>query len=93
MNCDIDIYNFQYGETNVMHSLSNLLRIESLYMFRALLAHLQEALHKRHLVYCVRVVCHKEFQKHYMFTVYNRHTCLGICLVSTGIPSSWSAGP
>jgi hypothetical protein len=24
-------------------------------MFRALLAHLQEALHKRHLVYCVRV--------------------------------------
>jgi hypothetical protein len=25
-------------------------------MFRALLAHLQEALHKRHLVYCVRVM-------------------------------------
>jgi hypothetical protein len=25
-------------------------------MFRALLVHLQEALHKRHLVYCVRVV-------------------------------------
>jgi hypothetical protein len=25
-------------------------------MFRALLAHPQEALHKRHLVYCVRVV-------------------------------------
>jgi hypothetical protein len=24
-------------------------------MFRALLAHSQEALHKRHLVYCVRV--------------------------------------
>jgi hypothetical protein len=25
-------------------------------MFRALLAHPQEALHKRHLVYCVRVM-------------------------------------
>jgi hypothetical protein len=25
-------------------------------MFRALLAHLQEALNKRHLVYCVRVM-------------------------------------
>jgi hypothetical protein len=25
-------------------------------MFRALLAHPQEALHKRHLVYCVRVI-------------------------------------
>jgi pyruvate-formate lyase len=25
-------------------------------MFRALLAHLQEALHKQHLVYCVRVM-------------------------------------
>jgi hypothetical protein len=25
-------------------------------MFPALLAHLQEALHKRHLVYCVRVM-------------------------------------
>jgi hypothetical protein len=36
----------------------NLLRIKGLYMFRALLAHLQEALHKRHLVYsyCVRFV-------------------------------------
>jgi hypothetical protein len=25
-------------------------------MFRALLAHLQEALHKRHFVYCMRVM-------------------------------------
>jgi hypothetical protein len=32
------------------------LRIKGLYMFRALLAHPQEALHKRHLVYCVRVI-------------------------------------
>jgi hypothetical protein len=47
---------YQYSETNVMHFLFSLLRIKSLYMFRALLAHLQEALHKRHLVYCVRVM-------------------------------------
>jgi hypothetical protein len=33
-----------------------LLKIKSLYLFRALLAHLQEALHKRRLVYCVRVM-------------------------------------
>jgi hypothetical protein len=41
---------YQYSETNVMHFLFNLLRIKGLYMFRALLAHPQEALHKRHLV-------------------------------------------
>jgi hypothetical protein len=46
----------QYSETNVMHFLSSLLRIKGLYMFRALLAHPQEALHKRHLVYCMRVM-------------------------------------
>jgi hypothetical protein len=39
-----------------MHYLFNLLRIKGLYMFRALLAHPQEVLHKRHLVYCVRVM-------------------------------------
>jgi hypothetical protein len=43
----------QYSETNVMHFVFSLLRIKGLYMFRALLAHPQEALHKRHLVYCV----------------------------------------
>jgi hypothetical protein len=47
---------YQYSETNVMHSLFSLLRIKGLYMFRALLAHPQNALHKRHLVYCVRVM-------------------------------------
>jgi hypothetical protein len=36
--------------------LINLLGISSLYMFRAVLAHPQEALNKRHLVYCVRVM-------------------------------------
>jgi hypothetical protein len=45
----------QYSKTNVMHFLFNLLRINGLYMFRALLAHLQ-ALQKRHLAYCVRVI-------------------------------------
>jgi hypothetical protein len=34
----------------------NLLRIKGLYMFRALLAHPQEALHKRHLVNCGRIM-------------------------------------
>jgi hypothetical protein len=43
----------QYSETNVMHFLFNLLRTEGLYMFRALLAHPQKALHKHHLVYCM----------------------------------------
>jgi hypothetical protein len=38
----------QYSETNVMHFLFNLLRINGLYMFRALLADSQEALHKFH---------------------------------------------
>jgi hypothetical protein len=47
---------YQYSETNVMQFLFSLLRIKGLYMFRALLTHLQEALHKRHLVYCVRVM-------------------------------------
>jgi hypothetical protein len=45
---------YQHSETNVMHLLFSLLRIKSLYVFRALFAYPQEALHKRHLVYCVR---------------------------------------
>jgi hypothetical protein len=47
---------YHYCEMNVMHILFNLLSIKGHYMFRALLVHLQEALHKRHLVYCVRVM-------------------------------------
>jgi hypothetical protein len=46
----------QYNETNVMHFLFNLLRLKGLSMFRALLAHPQEAPQKEHLVYCVRVM-------------------------------------
>jgi hypothetical protein len=45
----------RYSETNVMHFLFSLLRIKGLYMFRALLAHFQEVLHKHQLVYCVHV--------------------------------------
>jgi hypothetical protein len=39
-----------------MHFLFSLLRIKGFYMFQALLAHPQEALHKRHLVYYVSVM-------------------------------------
>jgi hypothetical protein len=46
----------QYSDTKVMHLLFNLLRIKGLYMFRALLAHLQEELNEQHFVYCVRVM-------------------------------------
>jgi hypothetical protein len=46
----------QYSETNVMPFLFSLLRIKGLYMFRALLAHPQDVLHKQHLVHCVRVM-------------------------------------
>jgi hypothetical protein len=56
--CFVDLASYtvyQYSETNVMHILFNLLRITGLYIFRALLAHPQEVLHRRHLVYCVRV--------------------------------------
>jgi hypothetical protein len=49
-------YKNQNSETNVMHFLFNLLRIKGLYVFRALLAHPQEALHERHLIYCMRVM-------------------------------------
>jgi hypothetical protein len=38
-----------------MHFSFNLLKIKCLNKFRALLAHPQEALDKRHFVYCVRM--------------------------------------
>jgi hypothetical protein len=41
---------YQCNETNVMHFASSLLRIKARYMFRALLAHLREVLHKWHFV-------------------------------------------
>jgi hypothetical protein len=47
---------YQYSEINVIHFLFSLLRINGLYIFRALLAYPQEAFHKRHLVYYLRVM-------------------------------------
>jgi hypothetical protein len=47
---------YHYSDTNVMHFSFSLLRIKGLYMFRVSLVHPQEAPHKRHLVYCVRVM-------------------------------------
>jgi hypothetical protein len=47
---------YKYDETNVMHFSFSWLRTKSLYMFRALLTHPQEMLHKRYLVYCVHVM-------------------------------------
>jgi hypothetical protein len=47
---------YQFNETTVMHFSFSLLRNKGLYVFRALLAHPQETLHKRHLVYYVRIV-------------------------------------
>jgi hypothetical protein len=40
----------------VMHFSFNLLRIKGLYLFRALLAHPQEVLNRRHLAYCMRIM-------------------------------------
>jgi hypothetical protein len=48
-DCDVS----QHNEINAKHFLFSLLKIKGLYMFRASLAHPQEALHKMHLVYCV----------------------------------------
>jgi hypothetical protein len=47
---------YRCTETDVMHFLFSLLRIKDLHVFRVLLAHPQEALHKRHLVYRLRVM-------------------------------------
>jgi hypothetical protein len=54
---------YQYSETNVIHFLFDLLLIKGLYMFRALLAHPQEVLHKQHFVYCVPVTIRTQYTK------------------------------
>jgi hypothetical protein len=61
LTCNVMFYRpcitvYRYSETNVMHFSFSLLRIKGLYMFRALLAHPQDTLHKWHLVYCMRVM-------------------------------------
>jgi hypothetical protein len=80
-----EILVYQYGETNVMHILFSLLRIKGLYMFRALLAHPQQALHKRNLVYCVRVMsvgCPRIGTSH---KPYRSHAFLLPCLSAKGL--------
>jgi hypothetical protein len=56
INIALYVISYKYNKTNVMHFSFYLLRIKGFYMFRALLAHRQEVLHNRHLVYCVRVM-------------------------------------
>jgi hypothetical protein len=46
----------QYNETNVMHVLFNLLRINASTCFEHYLHILRRRLHERHLVYCMRVM-------------------------------------
>jgi hypothetical protein len=47
-NLELCICYIHYTETNLINFLFNLLRIKGFYMFRGLLVHPQEALHKRH---------------------------------------------
>jgi hypothetical protein len=68
----------QYYETNVTHFSFNLLRIKGIYMFRALLAHPQEVLHKRQLVYCVRIMSVGGAKKWNRGTT-NWHTVYCVC--------------
>jgi hypothetical protein len=55
MFCSLYIVVCQYSRTNKMHLVFSLLWTNSLYMFRALLDHLQEVLHKQ-LVYCMCIM-------------------------------------
>jgi hypothetical protein len=65
---------------------SNFLRIKSLYMFRALLAHPQEALHKRHLEYCVRAM--SVGSATIAASLQSRHSQLTLHAPNTWIPSA-----
>jgi hypothetical protein len=56
MFCRPYVIIYHYSEPNVMQFVFSSLRIKGLHTFRALLAHPQEVLHKRYLVYCLRVV-------------------------------------
>jgi hypothetical protein len=56
MFCLTCIIAYQYNEIKVIHFSFSLLRIKGIYMFPALLAHPQEVLYKRYLVYCVRIM-------------------------------------
>jgi hypothetical protein len=71
---------YQYNETNVMHFSFNLLRIKGLYMFQALLAHPQEALHIGHLVHCVRIMSVSLQPCHSQLTLYARNIPNALCV-------------
>jgi hypothetical protein len=76
----------QHSETNVTHFLFSLLRIKGLYMFRALLAHPQEALHNRRLVYCVRVMSVGFTMievKLRSTSILLQHVCVCVCVLTT----------
>jgi hypothetical protein len=57
-----------------MNFLFSLVRIKGLCMFRALLAHPQEVLHKRHLVYCMKLQ-----SWHSQMTLYARNIPSAVC--------------
>jgi hypothetical protein len=83
----------QCSETNVMHFLFNLLKIKGLYMFRALLAYPQEALHMLYLVYCMRVWSGTKSSSHFTPGAANWHnhtqyTKCSICSASWGWASN-----
>jgi hypothetical protein len=50
------VFGHQYNGTNVMHFFIQFSENQGPLHFLGLLAHPQEALHKRNLVYCVRIM-------------------------------------
>jgi hypothetical protein len=75
-------YTHQYNEINEMHFSLSLLRIKGLCLFRVLLAHLQEVLHKRHLVYCTVAVPAVKLQPcHSQLTLYAHNVPNVVCAV------------
>jgi hypothetical protein len=73
---------YQHSETNVMHFLFNLLWLQGLYVFRALLAHPQKALNKWHLVYCMRLMlAGVEHSNPGAATLHNTHAIYQVPLV------------
>jgi hypothetical protein len=80
MFCWSCIIVYQHNETNVMHFSFNLLRTKGLYMFRALLTHPQEVLHKRHLVYCMRKMSVGCDTSAVSLTLYARYIPSSVCV-------------
>jgi hypothetical protein len=85
--------NDQCNETNVMHLTFNLFRIKGLHMFRALLTHPQAVLHKRDLVYCVRMMsvgCGTSRTTDIIRTQYNKcNLCSASCWWVSTARNTW----